>query len=67
MATASLPVIGTAPRSPRTALGRGSSAAGAAVLSVIGSIVAIGVIGLGLLAVPIAAIVVFGPALLELL
>ena len=36
----------------------------AAILSVLGSMVAIGVIAIGLLVVPVAALLVFGPALL---
>lgn len=42
------------------------SAARAAVGSVLGSIVAIGIIALGLLVAPIAALLVFGPSLLAL-
>ena len=45
-------------------LTRSSSTLGAAVLSILGSMVAIGVAGAGVLVVPVAAIVVFGPALL---
>ncbi len=41
-----------------------SSALGAAALSILGSMVAIGVAALGLLVVPVAALVVFGPPLL---
>lgn len=48
-------------RAPREA---GVSSLGAAVLSVLGSMIAIGIAALGLLVVPVAAIVVFGPALL---
>ncbi|MDC7803249.1 hypothetical protein [Microbacterium laevaniformans] len=44
---------------------RPSSTAGAAVLSVLGSMLAIAVIAIGLLVVPLAAALVFGPALLE--
>jgi len=43
------------------------SAAGAAALSIIGSIVALLVAGLGLLTAPVAAVIVFGPTLWELL
>ncbi|WP_204359835.1 hypothetical protein [Microbacterium sp. PM5] len=46
-------------------LTRSSSTAGAAVLSVLGSMLAIAVIAIGLLVVPLAAALVFGPALLE--
>ncbi|MBF4561768.1 hypothetical protein ITJ43_06405 [Microbacterium sp. VKM Ac-2870] len=49
------------PRTPRVA---GVSSLGAAVLSILGSMIAIGIAALGLLVVPVAAIVVFGPALL---
>ncbi len=54
-------------REPRTTLGRGTSAVAAALLSILGSAVAIGVAALALLVVPLAALLVFGPALLELL
>lgn len=43
------------------------SAGGAAALSIIGIIVAMGIATLALLAVPLAAAIVFGPALLELI
>lgn len=49
-----------APTAPQLAAAR------AAVGSVLGSIVAIGIIGLGLLVAPIAALLVFGPSLLAL-
>ena len=42
-------------------------AAGAAVLSILGSMAVIGILAVSLLVVPIAALVVFGPALFELL
>lgn len=47
-----------------SSLARSSSALRAAILSVLGSMVAIGVIAIGLLVVPVAALLVFGPALL---
>ncbi|RZI95935.1 MAG: hypothetical protein EOO67_01535 [Microbacterium sp.] len=56
-----LPAQGPAPR------GETTSRARAAVLSITGSIVAIGIAAVGLLVVPIAALVVFGPALFDLL
>jgi len=43
---------------------RSSSSFGAAVLSILGSMIAIGFVALGLLVVPIAALIAFGPALL---
>ena len=55
------------PAQPRTTRGRAASSAGAAVLSITGSIVAIGIAAVGLLVVPIAALVVFGPTLFDLL
>jgi hypothetical protein len=55
MATASLP------RHPSR-----TSAPAAAVLSILGNIAAIGIIAIGALVVPVAALVVFGPALLAL-
>lgn len=54
-------------RQPRAPRFRAASAAGAALLSITGSMVAIGVAALGLLVVPVAALVVFGPALFDLL
>ncbi|EPD86649.1 hypothetical protein HMPREF1529_00178 [Microbacterium sp. oral taxon 186 str. F0373] len=47
-----------------SSLTRSSSSVRAAILSVLGSMVAIGVIAIGLLVVPVAALLVFGPALL---
>lgn len=47
-----------------SSLTRSPSSLGTAILSVLGSMVAIGVIAIGLLLVPVAALVVFGPALL---
>lgn len=56
------PAVGQpASRAPKT------TATAAAVLSILGSMLVIGIAALGLLVVPIAALVVFGPALLELL
>jgi hypothetical protein len=40
---------------------------GAAVASIAGSMVAIGIAGLALIAVPVAALVVFGPALWDMI
>ena len=40
---------------------------GAAVGSILGCVVAIGIAAVGLLTVPVAGLLVFGPALLELL
>lgn len=40
---------------------------GAAALSIIGIIAAMGIVTLALLVVPVAAVLVFGPALLELI
>ena len=70
MATATLPLPRHTPhtaRAPRTAAGRVGSATGAAVLSILGSMAAIGIAAIGLLVVPVAALIVFGPALLDLL
>lgn len=47
-----------------SSLTRSPSSVRAAILSVLGSMVAIGVIAIGLLVVPAAALLVFGPALL---
>lgn len=66
MTTASIPLSFAPTRTPRTAAARGASATGSAVLSILGTIAAIGIAALGLLVVPVAALVVFGPALLEL-
>ncbi len=66
MATATLSIPRTHPRQPATRLGRGASATSAAVLSIIGSMLAIGVAATGLLVVPVAALLVFGPAMLAL-
>ena len=54
------------PRKTRIALSdRGAATSvGAAVLSILGSMIAIGVAAMGVLVVPVAALVVFGPALL---
>lgn len=49
------------PRMPRVPA---VSSLGAALLSILGSMIAIGIAALGLLVVPVAAVVVFGPALL---
>ncbi len=57
MATATVSIRKTT--GPRT-----DSTTRAAVLSVLGSVLAIGVAAVGLLVVPAAVIVVFGPALL---
>lgn len=63
MATATLSVPSFARRpSPAERV----SAGAAAVLSVLGSMLAFGIAALGLLVVPVAAAVVFGPALLAL-
>jgi len=67
MATATLPLPRQLARTPRTAVGRVSSTTGAAVLSILGSMAAIGIAAIGLLVVPMAALIVFGPALLDLL
>ena len=66
MTTATLPLVSSAARSARTKDTSAPSRAGAAILSVTGTIVAIGIAALGLLIVPAAALVVFGPALLDL-
>lgn len=50
-----------------TAPARLPQAAGAAVLSILGSMAIIGLVAVSLLVVPIAALVVFGPALFALL
>ncbi len=62
MTTTTLPRLATTIRPPR-----GRQTAGPVVLSILGGMAAIGIAALGLLVVPIAALVVFGPALLELL
>ncbi|WP_431802445.1 hypothetical protein [Microbacterium sp. bgisy203] len=62
MVTASISL--PASRRRRTPLRDRVSTGGAAVLSVAGVIVAIGLAALALLVVPLAAAVVFGPALL---
>ncbi|CAI9393088.1 hypothetical protein [Microbacterium sp. T2.11-28] len=67
MATATLTLPRHTARTPRTAAARVSSATGAAVLSILGSMAAIGIVAIGLLVVPVAALIVFGPALLDLL
>ncbi|CAN7218944.1 hypothetical protein LJR045_000780 [Microbacterium sp. LjRoot45] len=67
MATATVPLPLSPARSARTVAARGASATGAAVLSILGSMAAIGIAALGLLVVPVAALVVFGPVLLDLL
>ncbi|MBN9213943.1 MAG: hypothetical protein ABS62_03550 [Microbacterium sp. SCN 70-200] len=65
MVTASISFPAAArPTARRTPLRERVSAGGAAVLSIGGTIVAIGIALLGLLVVPIAAAIVFGPALL---
>ncbi len=64
MATATL---SARPHSRRISPAERVSAGGAAVLSVLGSMLAFGIVALGLLVVPVAAIIVFGPALLALL
>lgn len=67
MATATLPLARQIARTPATAAARVGSATGAAVLSILGSMAAIGIATIGLLVVPVAALVVFGPVLLDLL
>lgn len=67
MATATLTLPRHTVRTPRSAVGRVGSATGAAVLSILGSMVAIGIAAVGLLVVPVAAAIVFGPALLDML
>ena len=61
MATATL-----TSRTFRTAspIAGGTSTAAATALSILGGVVAIGIAAVGLLVVPVAALVVFGPALL---
>lgn len=63
MATATLSAH---PFRHRTSPAERASAGAAAVLSVLGSMLAFGIAALGLLVVPVAAAVVFGPALLAL-
>ncbi|KZE88946.1 hypothetical protein [Microbacterium sp. TNHR37B] len=67
MATATLPRVPASAISGPSATRRTASAGGAAVLSILGAAVAIGIAALGLLVVPAAAAIVFGPALLKLL
>jgi hypothetical protein len=67
MATATVPLPRQLARAPRTAVGRVSSTTGAAVLSILGSMVAFGIAAVGLLVVPVAALIVFGPALVGVL
>jgi len=68
MVTASIPFpAATRPVARRIPLRERVSAGGAAVLSIGGTIVAIGIAVLGLLVVPITAAIVFGPAVLSLL
>lgn len=57
----------SSPRAVRLALSARVSPAGAAVLSVLGSMGAILIAAVSLLVVPIAAAIAFGPALLELI
>lgn len=57
----------SSPRAVRPALSARMSPAGAAVLSVLGSMGAILIAAVSLLVVPIAAAIAFGPALLELI
>ncbi len=57
----------SSPRAVRPALSARVSPAGAAVLSVLGSMGAILIAAVSLLVVPIAAAIAFGPALLELI
>lgn len=67
MTTATLPLPRMTARPERAPAARGASAAGAAVLSIFGSMAAFGIAALGLLVVPVAAAVVFGPAVIGLL
>jgi hypothetical protein len=55
------------PARRRTPLRERLSTGGAAALSIIGIIAAMGIATLALLIVPVAAALVFGPALLELI
>ncbi|MFI8631218.1 hypothetical protein ACIGEP_01305 [Microbacterium sp. NPDC077663] len=59
MATATLPT-------PSSSVARAGSATSAAVLSVLGTIAAIGIAAIGLLVVPVALLVAFGPSLLAM-
>jgi len=67
MATATLTLPRLTVHTPRSAVGRVGSTTGAAVLSILGSMVAFGIAAIGLLVVPVAAAIVFGPALLDAL
>lgn len=68
MVTASVPFpLSSRPSARRAPLSARLSTGGAAVLSVAGTVVAIGIAALGLLVVPLAAVIAFGPALLALL
>ncbi|HYP74161.1 MAG TPA: hypothetical protein VEP72_08730 [Microbacterium sp.] len=67
MVTASIPFPSARPARRRTPVGERVGATGAAVLSIIGTIGAIGIVLIGLLVVPIAAAIAFGPALLAAL
>lgn len=68
MVTASIAFpLHTASARRRPPLRERLSTGGAAALSIVGIIAAMGIATLALLAVPIAAVVVFGPALLELM
>lgn len=67
MATATLSTVTRPASRPHRTLGRGATGLGAAAVSIAGLMVAIGVAALSLLVMPIAALVVFGPALFDLL
>lgn len=67
MATATLALPRHTAQTARTTAGRVSSTTGATVLSILGSMVAIGIATVGLLVVPVAAAIVFGPALIDIL
>jgi hypothetical protein len=67
MATATLSTVTRPASSPRKTAARRATGLGAATVSIAGLMVAIGVAAVSLLIVPLAALVVFGPALFDLL
>lgn len=66
MTTASIRFPGDSASAQTTPWRERLSTGGAAAVSIVGIIVAIGIAALGLLIVPLAAAVVFGPTLLAL-
>lgn len=67
MATATIPLPRQNARPAPSAASRAGTATGAAALSILGSAVAIGIAALSLLVVPVAALVVFGPVVVDLI